>query len=248
MIPAERHQLILDALQGQNFVSIAALAQALNVSEMTIRRDVAELSSKGALQAVRGGAKSLTPPISNVQTSIENRMLLRAALSYLEGSRVIFLDSGLLCRQLAQLIPWSSKMTVVTNDFMIAHDIMHHTPAQLLFIGGELNRNDNSCHKSLALESLGRLNFELLFLSPASWNERGVWHHEEHRQAWYSRLMTASRRKVLFAEDNNYDQSGLFKLYSLSEADVVISNYPAIECLVRGRVDPLKLHPILTKI
>lgn len=244
MIPAERHQQIVDALQGQSFVSFAVLAQSLNVSEMTIRRDVAELSSKGILLAVRGGVRSLTPLISNAQTTAENRMLLRAALSYLEGSRVIFFDSGVLCRQLAQLIPWSSKMTVVTNDFMIAHDIMRQTQAQLLFIGGELNRNDNSCHKSLALESLGRLNFELLFLSPASWNERGVWHHDEHRQAWYSRLMASSRQKVLLAEGSNYDQSGLFKLYSLSEADILISNYSAIGHLVRGWIDPLKLHPL----
>ena len=248
MIPAERHQQIIDALHCQSFVSIAALAQSLNVSEMTIRRDVAELSSSGKLLAVRGGVRSLSPPVANAQATTENLVLLRAALSYLEGSRVIFFDSGVLCRQLAQLIPWSSKMTVVTNDFMIAHDIMRQTQAQLLFIGGELNRHDNSFHKSLALESLGRMNFELLFLSPATWNERGIWHHDEHRQEWYTRLMAVSRRKVLLAEGKSYDQSGLFKLYSLNEADVVISDYPTIERLVSGRVDPLKLHPLLPNV
>lgn len=244
MIPAERQKQIIDALQGQSFLSIAVLAQRLKVSEMTIRRDVAELSSKGILLAVRGGVKSLTPPMSNVQVITENRVLLRAALSYLEGSRVIFFDSGVLCRQLAQLIPWSSKMTVVTNDFMIAHDIMRQTQAQLLFIGGELNRRDNSCHKSLAIESLGKLSFELLFLSPGSWNENGIWHHDEYRQEWYTRLMAASRRKVLLAEAGSYDHGGMFKNYSLNEVDVVISNYLNIEHLLNGKVDALKLHPL----
>lgn len=244
MIPAERHQLIVNALQGQSFMSIAALAQSLNVSQMTIRRDVAELSSKGTLLAVRGGVRSPTPLTSNAQTTDENLVLLRMALSYLEGSQVIFFDSGILCRQLAQLIPWSSKMTVVTNDFMIAHDIIRNTQAQLFFIGGELNRNDNTCHKSLALKSLGQLSFELLFLSPTSWNKKGVWHHDEHRQVWYSHLMAASRWKILLAEEKKYDQGGLFQLYSLNEADVVISNHPAIKSLTEGRVDPLRLHPL----
>lgn len=244
MIPAERHKQIIDALLGQNFLSISALAQSLKVSEMTIRRDVAELSSKGTLLAVRGGVKSLTPPMANVQVIAQNRVLLRAAMSYLEGSRVIFFDSGVLCRQLAQLIPWSSKMTVVTNNFMIAHDIMRQTQAQLLFIGGELNRRDNSCHKSLAIESLGRLNFELLFLSPESWNENGIWHHDEHRQEWYLRLMAASRRKVLLAEAGSYNHRGLFKLYSLSEVDVVISNYINAERLFNGKADLIRLHPL----
>ncbi|MBM7344856.1 DeoR/GlpR family DNA-binding transcription regulator [Pantoea coffeiphila] len=244
MIPAERHQQLLKVLQGQCFISIAALAQSLNVSEMTVRRDVAELSSRGKLLVVRGGVKSLAPPLGNTLTTAENRVLLHAALSYLEESRVIFLDCGLICRQLAQLIPWSSKMTVVTNDFTIACDIIRQTKAQLVFIGGELNRNDNSCGKSLAMESLGRLSFDLLFLSPGSWNENGIWHHDEYRQEWYSCLMAGSRRKVLLAQEGNYDQGGLFKLYSLSELDMVLSDYPSIERLLSGRVDPLTLHPL----
>ncbi|MXP60616.1 DeoR/GlpR transcriptional regulator [Pantoea sp. Taur] len=244
MIPAERHQHIIEALREQSFLSMATLAQMLSVSEMTIRRDVAELSSRGALLAVRGGVKSLAIPTSGSMREIENRLLLRAALSYLEGCRVIFFDSGVICRQLAHLIPWSSGMTAVTNDFNIAHDIMRHTQAQLLFIGGELNRNDSSCHKVLALNSLEKLNFELLFLSPGSWNEKGIWHHEEHRQAWYSQLMSISHRKVILAESGNYDQRGMFKLYSLADADVVISNKISIERLLNGSIDPLKLHPV----
>ena len=244
MIPAERHQHILDALADESCLSLAALAERLRVSVMTIRRDVAELSASGALIAVRGGVKSLVSVARSREGVAESRSLLRAALSYVKESRVIFLDSGALCRQLAQQIPWTAEMTAVTNDFLIAGDILRDTPAQLFFIGGELSRSDHSCYKSLALESLGSLSFELLYLSPMSWSERGVWHHDEHRQRWYRALATASRRTVLLADSRRYDQSGLFNLYSLTIADVVITNFPAAERMLQGRVDPLKLHPL----
>lgn len=244
MTPTERHQHILDALADESRLSLTALAHRLRVSVMTIRRDVAELSASGALIAVRGGVKSIDSVTRSRESVAENRSLLRAALGYLRESRVIFLDSGTLCRQLAQQIPWTAEMTAVTNDFLIAGDILRNTSAQLFFIGGELNRSDHSCHKPLALESLGSLSFELLYLSPMSWSERGVWHHDEHRQRWYRALAAASRRKVLLADSCHYDQSGLFNLYSLTIADVVITNFPVAEQLLQGRVDPLKLHPL----
>ncbi|MEI2265929.1 DeoR/GlpR family DNA-binding transcription regulator [Erwinia sp. CGal63] len=242
MIPAERHQHILDALTDESCLSFAALADRLRVSVMTIRRDVAELSASGALIAVRGGVKSLASGARSRDGVTESRSLLHVALSYLKESRVIFLDSGALCRQLAQQIPWTTAMTAVTNDFLIARDILRDTPAQLFFIGGELSRSDHSGYKSL--ESLGSLSFELLYLSPMSWSERGVWHHDEHRQRWYRALAAASRRTVLLADSCRYDQSGLFHLYSLNIADVVITNFPAAERVLQGYVDPLKLHPL----
>lgn len=244
MIPAERHQHILDALADESCLSLAALADRLRVSVMTIRRDVAALSASGALIAVRGGVKSIAAVARSRESVAESRSLLRAALSYLRESRVIFLDSGALCRQLAQQIPWTAEMTAVTNDFLIAGDILNDTPAQLFFIGGELNRCDHSCHKSLALQSLGSLSFELLYLAPMSWSERGVWHHDEHRQRWYHALTAASRRTILLADSRRYDKSGLFHLYSLGIADVMITNFPAAERMLQGRVDPLKLHPL----
>ncbi|RPD95916.1 DeoR/GlpR transcriptional regulator [Candidatus Pantoea deserta] len=244
MISTERHQQILNALADEPFIKLKALADRLHVSVMTIRRDVAKLSSTGALIAVRGGVKSLASVTRSQNKTPENYPLLKAALSYLEQSRVIFLDSGTLCHQLAQLIPWTSEMTAVTNDFHIAEGIVRETSAKLFFIGGELNRSDNTCHKSLALEMLNSLSFELLFLSPDSWSERGVWHHDEHRQSWYRMLTRAARRTVLLADSKYYDQSGLFNLYTLGIADVVITNYPAAELVLKDRIDPLKFHPL----
>lgn len=244
MIPAQRQQHILDALAETPSLSLAALADQLRVSVMTIRRDVAELSAAGALIAVRGGVKSLTSAARSRASAADNRTLLQAALSYLDQNRIIFLDSGSLGRQLAQLIPWTAEMTAVTNDFLIAGDIARDTPAQLFFIGGELNRSDHTCHKSLALDMLGSLSFELLYLSPMSWNERGVWHHDEHRQKWYRTLAAASRRTVLLAESRRYDPRGLFNLYSLSIADVVITDYPAAQSKLNGYVDARKLSAL----
>ena len=57
----ERLRWLLEKLGADGFVTIAAAAEALGVSEMTIRRDLIELEERGTARRVRGGAKTIAP-------------------------------------------------------------------------------------------------------------------------------------------------------------------------------------------
>lgn len=61
MIANHRQQFILDALASQGSVRIDDLAGALNVSAMTVHRDLDQLASAGRLRKVRGGALPAQP-------------------------------------------------------------------------------------------------------------------------------------------------------------------------------------------
>lgn len=244
LIPIKRHQFILNAIMEEEYISLIALADLLDVSVMTIRRDVAELSSQGALVAVRGGVKPLIAPSFRMASLPENDRLVRAALSQVKESQTLFLEGGSLCRQLAQLIPWRAGMTLVTNDFYLAEDVMRQTSAQIFLIGGELDRSNNTFHNQIALEMLKSLSFELLFLAPTSWSERGIRHHDEHRQVWYRTLLAVSRRSVMLADRRYYDKSGLFTLYPLSAPDIVLTNHPSASRILEGKIDPQKLYSL----
>jgi len=56
MFGAERRQLVLDLVRAQGAVSIRDLAQAVSASEVTVRRDVSTLESRGLLERSYGGA------------------------------------------------------------------------------------------------------------------------------------------------------------------------------------------------
>lgn len=56
MFGAERRQLILELVRAQGAVSIRDLAMAVNASEVTVRRDVTTLESRGLLDRSHGGA------------------------------------------------------------------------------------------------------------------------------------------------------------------------------------------------
>ncbi|MEW0838236.1 DeoR family transcriptional regulator, partial [Escherichia coli] len=58
MIPVERRQIILEMVAEKGIVSIAELTDRMNVSHMTIRRDLQKLEQQGAVVLVSGGVQS----------------------------------------------------------------------------------------------------------------------------------------------------------------------------------------------
>jgi len=57
MLEKQRHKLLLDILDEQQFASVSNLSDQLNASEATIRRDITKLSKQGQLRKIRGGAE-----------------------------------------------------------------------------------------------------------------------------------------------------------------------------------------------
>ncbi|MCS3609551.1 DeoR/GlpR family transcriptional regulator of sugar metabolism [Erwinia rhapontici] len=219
----------------------------LDVTVMTIRRDIEQLSARGVIMSTRGGVKSRETPLRMPAERIGAHTLIRAALSYLGDSKVIYLDGGKLTLELATFFPYSDEMTIVTNDFAIAQHVMTHSTAALFFIGGKLSRHDNTFHQSVALETLQSINFDKAFIAPESWSDKGVFHHDEYRMAYYSAIINVSRKCIMLAENKNYGSNALYKMFSLTDMDMVITDLPSSEVILSRRVDPLKLHPVARK-
>lgn len=80
MIPANRHQRILDLLTEQGMVRVDDLSELLGVSAMTVHRDLDSLQETGHLRKVRGGAVPATAPAANEDECITCHMRPRRRL------------------------------------------------------------------------------------------------------------------------------------------------------------------------
>lgn len=81
-VAAQRAQQILQELLRTGKVIVDDLAQSLEVSAATIRRDLAELERRGLLRRTHGGASSIEPalyePFRNVSSFQEQEQQLTA--------------------------------------------------------------------------------------------------------------------------------------------------------------------------
>lgn len=150
LIPAQRHELILQHLGIQKISSCAALARLLNVSESTIRRDLEMLESLGVLERTRGGAilsqriRHEAEYIKRIQSHTEEKRRIGvAAAGLIEEGDVVFINSGTTTAQVIQAIYNIPNVTVITNNTSPINE-PHEIDYELVLLGGAFLPQSNA--------------------------------------------------------------------------------------------------------
>ncbi|MEG2514739.1 MAG: DeoR family transcriptional regulator, partial [Bacteroidaceae bacterium] len=71
---AERHKYILDSLSKNGFVKVADIAKALDVTTVTIRKDLKYLEEKNLLYRTHGSASPINPLTSDLDVQEKEKM------------------------------------------------------------------------------------------------------------------------------------------------------------------------------
>ena len=144
MIPAERQKKILTLLKSQEVVSISELVDLLNVSHMTIRRDIEKLESIGKVNSVSGGVQltqtlhsELSHDVKITQFSLEKEKIGQIASNAIIPNATIYLDAGTTALEIAHQISQRNDLLVITNDFAIAAYLMAHSVNDIYHTGGK---------------------------------------------------------------------------------------------------------------
>ena len=200
----ERQKDILKRLYEKGRVSVADLARTLYVSEMTVRRDLAEMEKGGYLKRYRGGAvlkaRDGEMPVSEryFMNTEEKKELASRASQFLADGLTVFLDSSSTCGYLLSHIARHKGITLVTNSVKTLLSAAEaHIPCVL--IGGEYYEQDMCLVGSLAEESVRAFNVDLAFFTTAAYDEKtGVISDFDLRQTAIRKLVLHNAAKSVF--------------------------------------------------
>src|SRR5690625_3184112 len=145
-MPIERRKWIEEQLILNKKMDIEEVSNKLNVSSMTIRRDLTELEKKGKAIRTHGDAiyvDSITDetPYSSIVTNnnAEKKLIAKNALTLNRDNSTIILDSGTTTFELAKLLKDRDDLIIVTNDIKIANELLE-SPNKVIVTGGELQK------------------------------------------------------------------------------------------------------------
>jgi DeoR/GlpR family transcriptional regulator of sugar metabolism len=126
MLAAERRDAILRALNAGGAVRVADLAADLDVSEMTVRRDLDALDAQNLLRKVHGGAvprhnrgEEPGSSVKAAQQRAEKAAIASVAAASVEDGMTIAISAGTTTTELARRLRHRSSITVVTNSFSV---------------------------------------------------------------------------------------------------------------------------------
>ncbi|MDR1427506.1 MAG: DeoR/GlpR family DNA-binding transcription regulator [Bifidobacteriaceae bacterium] len=240
MLSTTRHATILKRLQADGEVSVHDLAEQLDVSPATIRRDLDALSARGALRRVRGGGAGLdtdTVTFEEVAQSggTERDALAKAAAALIPEDCVIVLDMGTTTARLAHHLRGRS-LTVVTASIAVVHELEECDQPEVVVLGGALRRSYRSLVGSLTTDALTGLHTDMGFISMSGIRPDGWIMDDTGMEAPIKRaIIGASDRTVAVAAARKFPGTGL----------VAVAPPEAIATLVTSTgADPATLNVI----
>lgn len=181
----KRKQKIIEQLNQSGEVDIKELAAELNISEITIRRDLNQLAADGLLYRTHGGATKVDPlekPYSFVNKSAQNAAvkdaICRMAASQINDGDIIFMDCGSTVFRLCQFIK-NKKIKVITNSLPVIYELQDCS-VSVNIIGGELDKERQAVHGTTAIEHIQKYRATKAFLGIDGISEAGLFANSEH--------------------------------------------------------------------
>ncbi|MBD2811501.1 DeoR/GlpR transcriptional regulator [Xenorhabdus sp. Vera] len=251
MNPPERRDFIYRHLHEHRTVSISALVELLNVSHMTVRRDIHILEEEGKVISITGGIQlndALRQELPWNEKALINHRYKRAlgkyAASLVKDGQVVYLDAGTTTFEIAQVLAERFNLTIVTNDFSITQYLMNKPQLNLFHTGGQVDKRNYSCVGNTAAMVLRTLNVDIAFISTSSWDlEHGISTPYEEKVFVKQMLLEIARRKILISDSSKYGKYGMFRVCPLSNLnDIVCDGQLLMSEQQQLREMDLKLH------
>lgn len=231
MIPFERRSQILEIVHTRQTVSISELAQELDVSHMTVRRDIARLANEGKVMAVSGGVQALKPLHQEpphgqkALTEIKQKEAIgQYAASLVPPDAVIYLDAGTTCLKIAEHLTGRDDLLIITNDFYIANQLIQANHPRCYHTGGKIDCDNYSCVGSAAAAMLQTMNIDIAFISSSSWDQKGISTPSEEKVMVKKAACKAANKVILASDASKYGRIAAFNILPLSAFDLIVTD------------------------
>jgi DeoR/GlpR family transcriptional regulator of sugar metabolism len=235
MLAAQRHSLILQEVLQRSAARISELAETLQVSEMTIRRDIELLAEQGLLEKVHGGATALAGKSMATELPFRSKSLreqlakdaiaARAASEISPGDSIAFMGGStvLAVAKLAVSIP---RLTVVTNSLPVSDLFSREGQlTQTVVLAGGIRTPTDSFVGDIAVSAFSSLNLDLVFMGSHGIELQGGFSTPNLRESETNRAVIAKAQKLIVVADHTkWGELGFSTFARLDEADLLVTD------------------------
>ncbi len=169
MFAIERIRIIKNYITNNQQAEVSALSSMLNVSEVTIRRDLEKLESEGFLTRTHGGAvlndkeaEALLPFEGHNLTDYQE--IAEIAVQLIKDGDIIMLTNGIINLYIAKKLGIKNNITILTNDITIATELSSNKSVKVVLLGGDIDFRYNAVFGTLTNNNLKQFFVTKLFI------------------------------------------------------------------------------------
>jgi DeoR family transcriptional regulator of aga operon len=228
----DRHQLILQKLKETGHVNIQELSDLMEVSGVTIRKDLKLLEDKNLLFRTRGGGSINNPytserPINEKEfiNAEEKQKIAKAAVSLIGQNDSIIIGSGTTVFQLARSLYPTKHLTVITPAVKVTLELHNRPNVEVLQLGGLIRPNSSSVAGAYAESILESISCGILFLGVDGIDLNFGLSITNLTEASLNQKMIDSAQVIaVLADSTKFGRRGLGKVCSLDQVQYIITD------------------------
>lgn len=234
MFALERIRLIKKLLIDKKHIDVSTLSSLLNVSEVTVRKDLEKLENEGFLTRTHGGAiinEELTTETSSYNNNIEDPLvkcrqeISDIAIQLIEDNDVIILSSGLTNLEIAKKLSSKRNVTVLTNDLNIASELSTNIGNKTILPGGDLDPVTLNLFGKLTEENIRKFYVNKAFIEVDGVSlDRGYTLQNNDKTSVIKEMVNISHTKIIVCTYKAFDYIAFSQLAPLSMANKIITN------------------------
>jgi DeoR/GlpR family transcriptional regulator of sugar metabolism len=227
----ERQRAILEAVQVRGKVTTADLSRHFGVSEMTVRRDIAQLDQDGALRRIHGGAArsesgSFEPPFalrSRAMAEAKRSIAADVAAAVTDGQTVV-LDGGTTGLAVAEALV-GRDLTVCTMSLRVAEILAASSAGRVMMTGGTIRPGELSLVGAAAIRTLEDHRFDVYVMTVSGADaEAGLTEWNTEDAAVMRAALASSAQCIVACDSSKLGQVAFARVCPLSAVDLFVTD------------------------
>ena len=232
MTKEKRHDLIMEELIKHGSVLVTDLVRLLDVSAVTVRKDLTELEKSDKLYRSHGKAVLINPYINNRSVNEKEKLATdekhaigREAARLITRDDSICIASGTTVHALARNIVPVHRLKVVTASLPVSNILSQHDSIDILQLGGLLRHSSLSVVGEYAWGILSRCTFSKLYMGVDGIDfDFGITTTEMREAQLNQKMMEASQKTIVLADSSKFGRRGFAKIADIDAVDIIITD------------------------
>jgi DeoR/GlpR family transcriptional regulator of sugar metabolism len=227
-----RHNKILEFVHKNGFCAVEELAQHLNTSAMTIRRDFIALEKERLITRVHGGAIPVenllvsTHIASRIKAHISEKQKIAAyAAALIERDDTVFVDAGSTCSYLAESFPENRSITVITHSLNIINILKNKVGINIICTGGGFQEREGAFGGAITESCLSSFFVNKSFVGAAGISlEMGCASNNIDESKIKAIMHTRARQSFILADASKFSSPAFHTFLPLEQIKNIITD------------------------
>jgi DeoR family transcriptional regulator of aga operon len=245
-----RWNALLELLTENGRITVDEVAERLNVSQATIRRDFDQLAQQQMITRTRGGAVAngvsydLPLRYKTAKHSAEKQRIGAAAAALVEPGMVVGLNGGTTITEVARALAVrpdlgqaadDAQLTVVTNALNIANELLVRSRMKIVVAGGVVRPQSYELVGPLGANLLREVTIDVALLGVDALDvSLGAASHHEGEAAMNSLMVGQARRVVIIADSSKLGGHAFARICPIDRIDTLVTDSGAVPETVRA--------------